>query len=163
MIRFTLVQATYDRYRTKFRARANQGDFAEALNVTLYYNVTTDQKIGTQTTNLLPGEEQTIIFNWDTSGVQCCHNYTLTATATIVPVDNDPSDNTFTDGKVKIRIPGDANGDGTVDMADVSIIADAFLAEPGHPLWNPDADMNYDNSIDMADISIVVDHFLGTC
>ena len=55
---------------------------------------------------------------------------------------------------------GDVNGDGTVDMQDIGLLADAFLAEPGHPLWNAGADINNDNRIDMADISIAIDHFM---
>jgi parallel beta-helix repeat protein len=55
---------------------------------------------------------------------------------------------------------GDVNRDSIVDMADISIIIDAFLAEPGHPRWNPDADLNQDRIIDSADISIAIDNFL---
>jgi len=50
--------------------------------------------------------------------------------------------------------------DGIVDMADISAVVDAFLAEPGDPRWNPRADLLPDNIIDMADVSIVVDNFL---
>jgi hypothetical protein len=50
--------------------------------------------------------------------------------------------------------------DGIVDMADISAVVDAFLAEPGDPRWNPRADLLPDKIIDMADVSIVVDNFL---
>jgi hypothetical protein len=60
------------------------------------------------------------------------------------------------------RSLGDVNGDGTVDMLDISIIIDVFLTFPGHPNWNPSADVNNDNIIDMTDVSIAVDHFLQT-
>jgi nitrous oxidase accessory protein NosD len=141
----------------------NQGDFDETVTVTLYYDIAGSKVIGTQITDLAVGESETILFAWDTATVPYCHNYTLTAVATIVPQDNNPTDNTFTDGKVKIRIQGDINGDGTVDMLDVSIVADAFLSNPGDPHWNPDADINYDGTVDMADVSIVIDHFMESC
>lgn len=57
-------------------------------------------------------------------------------------------------------LPGDVNGDGTVDMLDVSMIIDAFLYSPGTQNWNPSCDINGDLSVDMADISIAIDHFM---
>lgn len=56
-------------------------------------------------------------------------------------------------------ILGDINGDDIVDMVDTSLVVDAFLSDPEHPLWSPDADFNMDNSIDMADVAIVVENF----
>lgn len=50
--------------------------------------------------------------------------------------------------------------DGIVDMADISVIIDAFLTTPDDPEWNPRADINHDNIIDMADISIAIDEYL---
>jgi squalene-hopene/tetraprenyl-beta-curcumene cyclase len=137
----------------------NRGDFAENVNVTLYYNVTANKIIGTQNITLLIGESKTLLFVWNTAGVPYCHNYTLTAVATI-PADYTPADNTLSDGNIKVRILGDINGDGTVDMADISIVINAFLTLPGHPLWNPSADINNDNSVDMLDISIAIVHFM---
>ena len=55
---------------------------------------------------------------------------------------------------------GDVNGDGTVDMQDISLLADAFLSYPGHPQWNLSADINNDNSVDMLDVSTAIDHFM---
>ena len=52
----------------------------------------------------------------------------------------------------------DVNGDGSVDMADISLMIDWFMTSP--PTWNPNCDVNGDLSIDMADISIAVDHFM---
>jgi len=133
----------------------NEGDFPETVTVTLYYNITANKVIGTQIINLLPGESQTLVFTWDTTGVEYCHNYTLTALATIIPPDNDPTDNTFTDGKVKVRIVGDANGDGIVDISDIYAVALGFGETPSRPRWNPDLDINNDEIIDIEDIYTV--------
>jgi len=133
------------------------------VTVTLYYNITANKKIGTQVINLLLGETRTIIFVWNTAGVEYCHNYTITSVASIAFPDADPTDNTLADGKVKVRIIGDINGDGIVDMADISMQVDAFLAETGHPRWNSDADLDLDHMIDMADIAMTIDHFLDEC
>jgi ABC-type branched-subunit amino acid transport system substrate-binding protein len=54
----------------------------------------------------------------------------------------------------------DINCDGSVDMADISIMIDAFMSTEGSPNWNPKADVNDDGSVDMADISVAIDHFM---
>lgn len=54
---------------------------------------------------------------------------------------------------------GDANKDGKVDMADVSIVATAFWANLGGPSWNPAADLNSDGTVNMVDITIVTADF----
>jgi len=141
----------------------NKGDFPETVTVILYYNITANKIIGTQIINLIPGESQTLIFVWDTTGVEYCHNYTLTAVATIIPPDNDPADNTFTDGKVKVRILGDTNGDGIVDIEDIYAAAIAYGSYPGHELWDPDMDLNSDGIIDIEDIYTIALYYGFAC
>ena len=53
------------------------------------------------------------------------------------------------------EIPGDINGDGIVDIADLTIVALAYGQFEGEPGYNPDADLNKDGIIDLTDISIV--------
>ena len=89
------------------------------------------------------GQNLTIVFVWKTTGVPYCHNYTMTAVATI-PADNNPADNVLAGGNVKVRIMGDIDGDGIVDMTDVAMAAAALGSYPGHPRWNPDCDINGD-------------------
>jgi hypothetical protein len=113
--------------------------------------------------NLDPSTELVLECDWNTTLVTPCHNYTISAEATTVPHEYDVTNNLYVDGKVKVRILGDVNGDGVVDMADVSLVIDAFMSYPGHPLWNPDADFNRDDSVDMVDISVVVENFNKIC
>jgi parallel beta-helix repeat protein len=140
----------------------NEGDFPETVTVTLYYNITANQIIGIQTINLNIGESQTLIFIWDTTGVEYCHNYTITAVAETT-FDNDPSDNILADGKIKVRIIGDINGDGVVDMKDIYGVALAFGSYPGHRRWNPDADLNQDGKVDIKDIYATVLNYTKEC
>lgn len=63
--------------------------------------------------------------------------------------------------KIWLTILADVNGDRIVDMADISMIIDAFMTEPGDPGWNLLADTNQDNIIDMADISIAIENFMN--
>jgi hypothetical protein len=58
-----------------------------------------------------------------------------------------------------VRIPGDINGDGAVDIFDAAIVALAFGAEGGDANWNPNADIFTDGLVDIFDIAIVALHF----
>jgi hypothetical protein len=54
---------------------------------------------------------------------------------------------------------GDINGDGTVDIHDIAIVAKAFKTKPGDPNWNANADLNNDSTVNILDISIVAKDF----
>jgi hypothetical protein len=57
-------------------------------------------------------------------------------------------------------IAGDINGDGTVNILDAIILANAFLTKPGDPNWNPNADINSDGVVNILDAIILANHFL---
>jgi len=79
----------------------NEGYFNETFDVTVYYNVTAvDTKTGIFLEN---GTSTTLTFTWDTTPVEG-GNYTIKAEA-VVAVDDDPSDNLFTDGTVTLLSP----------------------------------------------------------
>jgi len=141
---------------------ANKGDFNETVTVTLYYNITASRIIGTQIINLPIGESQTLVFTWDTTGVEYCHNYTITAVATI-PLDNNPADNTLDNVYIKVRIIGDLDGDGNVRIDDVLTVASAFGSQPGHPRWNPNADVNGNGKVRVDDVLLVARNFGKSC
>jgi outer membrane protein assembly factor BamB len=141
----------------------NQGDFTESFNGTVYYNETAiilpDGKNYT-TTILTNGTSTTITLTWNTTGV-AKGNYTISAEADPLPNEIDEDDNTFTDGVVSVTIGGDVTGDIWVDMLDIDILIDKFMATPSDPpRWDPNCDVNDDLSIDMADISIAIDNFM---
>jgi len=58
---------------------------------------------------------------------------------------------------------GDVNGDGKVNMDDISAVLDAFGSYPGHPRWNPNADLDPNNRIDMSDVVLVLSNFGKSC
>jgi hypothetical protein len=60
---------------------------------------------------------------------------------------------------IRVRMPGDINMDGKVDMKDISILCKAFGSFPNHPRWNPIADENEDNKIDLFDIALTCRNF----
>jgi hypothetical protein len=126
---------------------ANQGDYMETFNVTLYANTTT---IETRQITLTSLNSTTITYTWDTSGF-AYGNYTLSAYAWPVQGETDTADNTVIDGTVYVGILGDINGDGRVDIYDALKLAAAFGSKLGEPNWNPNADINNDYIVDIYD------------
>lgn len=136
----------------------NDGDIPEGFNVTLYYDTTL---IGEQEVASLPSKENTTLtFNWDTSPVLASLvPYTLTANATILPYETNTTDNTLVDGTVTLKIVGDVNGDGAVNITDLVAWDAAYLSHPGDPNWNAQADLDYNGVVDGDDAKIIIDHY----
>lgn len=59
----------------------------------------------------------------------------------------------------ELKLAGDLNHDGKIDMKDIAIAAKPFGTRPGDKLWNSAADINQDNKVDMRDISVVAKEF----
>lgn len=55
----------------------------------------------------------------------------------------------------------DINGDGTINVLDLIVIAQALGAHPGDPAWNPRADAREDSVVNILDL-ILVARYLGT-
>jgi hypothetical protein len=135
---------------------SNVGDFAEDVTVTLYYNITADLIIGSFQIQLAMAQNFTYKFTWNTAVDVAYGTYTLTAVATI------PTGSyTYVDGNITVRLVGDVNGDGKVDLRDLAAVARAYGSTPGSPNWNPAADINGDGIVNMKDIALVV-RFLGS-
>ena len=134
----------------------NLGDYPETFNVTLYANTTSIENI--TVTNLPNGTFTVIVFVWNTTGFTC-GNYALSAYAWPVPNETNTANNKFTGGTVCVGIPGDLNGDGTVDKYDAIILSAAFNSQLGSPNWNVNADINGDGIVDIYDAIILAAHF----
>lgn len=78
---------------------ANNGDFYETFNVTAYYNETLIElrEVG----DLAPKTQQTLTYNWDTTGLNL-GNYILKANATIIEEETNTTNNEYIDGSVTI-------------------------------------------------------------
>jgi PKD repeat protein len=135
----------------------NKGNFTESLEVRLYYNITANEEIGTVAMNLNPGENETLTFTLNTSGVPYCYNYTIIAAAGI-PFDINPTDN-IRESLVEVRMPGDVNDDFIVDIYDAIILSNAYNSVPASSNWNPNADINCDNIVDIYDAIILANHY----
>jgi hypothetical protein len=140
---------------------ANLGEQSETFNVTAYYDAVV---IGMTTVTNLPAHSAlNLTFNWNTTSITPCHNYTISARATFVLFEYNITNNVYVDGKIKIRLLGDINGDGKVDVTDVAMVSAAFGSYPGHPRWNPACDINRDNRIDVQDLAKVSKNFGKFC
>jgi parallel beta-helix repeat protein len=146
----------------------NKGDFNETVNVTLYYNMTAGETIGTQNATITTGEKATLSFEWNTNSAPYNENYTLTAVATISPADYTPADNTLASAPITVRIIGDIDGDGKVDGNDMITVAWSFGAygpncfypgSPPSPRWNQDADIDQNLLIDGSDLIVMARNF----
>jgi hypothetical protein len=135
---------------------ANQGDFTETFNLTTYANATIT---GSENVTLPSGNSATVTFTLNTTSFGC-GNYTISAYAWPIPGETNTADNNLTGGVVTVTIPGDINGDGTVNILDAIQLSNAFLATPGSSNWNPNADINGDGIVNILDAIILANHFL---
>jgi parallel beta-helix repeat protein len=142
---------------------ANIGDSAENATVDLYYNGTAGNGlIGTKLVVLAPNETETLTFTWNTTGVPFCYSgYNITASADISPkIDSNTTNNVLqSPTKVVVRILGDINGDGKVNILDAIQFGKYFGLQQGDPGWNADADMNRDGKTNIIDTIIIAEHF----
>jgi hypothetical protein len=77
----------------------NQGRVTQTFDVTLFYDSTV---INTQSvTDLTPTENRVLTFPWDTTPISI-GDYSLTATATILPGETDIEDNTYNAGMIYV-------------------------------------------------------------
>ena len=145
----------------------NQGSFTETFNVTAKYENVTVGIFGTVGTeeviDLAPDQNVMMTFSWNTTYIQPCVHYTIKAEASIVLNELQTSDNTFIDGKVKVKIIGDINGDGVIDIYDLTLVGTAYGSFEGDPRYDPEADLNKDGHVDMRDAIVVCRNYGKTC
>jgi hypothetical protein len=139
---------------------ANQGDYTETFNITIYANTTTIQ---TRQVTLANKTSTTITCTWNTIGYTK-GNYTLWAYAWPVQGETDTADNTLSGGWVIVAMVGDLtspNGwpDGKVDARDIALVCKYFGWMPYKPRYNPNTDINNDGKTDAKDIGIVCKQF----
>jgi len=134
----------------------NLGNISETFDVNATYD---DHLIGTKTViNLPASSEISWNFTWNTASVTP-GNYILKGVAELVPFEYNPANNVYIDGAIQIRLLGDTNGDGKVDIKDLAFIALGFGSYVGHPRYNPDADLNQDGRIDIKDLAACAKNF----
>ena len=127
----------------------NQGNFAETFDVNVYANSTL---VGTESIfNLASGDSVTLTISWDTDEFQR-GNYTISARATEVSSELDTLDNIYVGIVVQVMLPGDVDGDGTVNALDLAELNPAYGSASGTQHWDPSCDFNGDSEVDILDL-----------
>jgi hypothetical protein len=124
----------------------NKGEYAETCNITAYANTTL---IETQQVTLSSKNSTTITFTWNTRGA-AYGNYTIAAR-----VGQFSNEIGKVGAYVTVGILSDLNSDGTVNILDIFIVANAFGSRPGDENWNALADLNMDGTVNILDIFAV--------
>jgi thermitase len=135
---------------------ANLGDASCYFSVSLYYD---DNLAATERVFLEPNETLNVNLQWVTILVMASHNYTIKAEASIVRGENNTANNEWVDGTVNVRIVGDANDDGKVDIFDCILASNAFGASSSEPEYRVFCDVNQDGLIDIFDMIQFAIHF----
>ena len=129
---------------------AGRAGTPETFNVTAKYDGDAIETI--TVTDLANGASETITFSWDTTDAPPGFNYTLGAVATILPYEVNTADNSFIDGEVYVKLLGDVNDDGVVDVHDLLDLSKAYGSERGDVDWNESFDLNRDDKVDALDL-----------
>ena len=130
----------------------NQATQGETFSVTVYANAAAID--GTKTVDIAAGDKKTVLFSWDLAGFSE-GDYTIRAVASVLYGDTETPACVFIDGTVRIKHPGDANGDGTLNAYDLGILAKAWGTSYGDLLFDARADFNGDLMINAEDHDIL--------
>jgi parallel beta-helix repeat protein len=162
-------------------ALANQGDYTETFNVTVYADQNTtiiedEYMIGVLLVTLADRNSTVFTFQWNATlmvlqvdgGIIMGPkgNYSISAYAWPVPGETETDDNNCTCiVSVHVGVPGDVSSatpgvyDGTTNMRDIAYMIKLLDTKPNSPNWNPNADINDDGIVNMGDIAIAIAHF----
>jgi PKD repeat protein len=137
---------------------SNLGQVIESFYVAAFCGSTVIGNVSV--TNLGPGASQILVFTLNTSGLAPNYSgYTISAQASTVPFEYNTTNNIFVDGNLVVRLIGDVDGNGKVDMKDIAIAAKAFGTQVGQPGYVLAADIDANGKINMVDIAIIAKNF----
>jgi hypothetical protein len=140
----------------------NMGGYSEIFNVTLYANSTV---INLQTLTLGARMSSTLSMSWDTTAFSY-GNYNVTATASVVKFETSTGNNVLKNTLVLVTVPGDTNGDHTVNVLDLILVAShlGHTNGDGHTPYSADwykcmnTDVNNDGQHNVLDLITCASH-----
>jgi len=137
----------------------NNGTISETFDVQIAFDSTPIATLNV--VSLGAGEAKILTYEWNTSD-GAVGKHTITASATVVPFDIAPNNNSKTKPITIMSTSGpmtDIDGDGKVNMEDVAIVAHAFGTHEGDGRWDPLADVNGDGYVNIFDVALVAKDF----
>ena len=139
----------------------NVGDMPASFNVTLYFN---EVIVGIEhVDNLPPNGTVKLNFTINTVGLQPCSRYPVKAVASRVQYEVNLANNELTT-LLKIKMIGDVNGDGIIDIYDLTAACVSYDARVGDPKWNEEADVAPEwGIIDIFDIVTIAYQYNKQC
>jgi parallel beta-helix repeat protein len=139
----------------------NVGGYVENASVSAYYGGSVIQT--RQLNNLTVGSSSTVSLMWNTSGLPQCRTYDVKAEVSIVAGETHVEDNVYDFGLVKVKMVGDVNSDGRINILDIFAIATAFNSKVGEPSYKVNYDMNLDYVINILDLFRAAVNFNKVC
>jgi len=134
----------------------NEGNSTQSFTLNIYFNTTL--MVTMNITSLVANTNATVTVAVNTSTI-IWGKYVLSAQVPPLPYETHTADNNLTDGIVNVKVPGDLNGDGVVDILDAILLSIAYGSSPATPNWNPDADLNGDNVVNILDAILLGNYF----
>jgi len=142
-------------YSTNIKVKVkNYGIYTESFNTTAYIN---NMALQTQEFTLESGAATTINFTWNTAGF-VYGNCTISTSITLAPSETNNGPSKFVYGVVILTIPGDINGDGTVNSLDFHIFASYWLERV--PPAPANVDIGGYGVVSAKDFHIIAQHWL---
>ena len=107
-----------------------------------------------------PNGTRVLRFVWNSAGAQANRLYNITAVASTVPDEVNVTNNVLSSPTlIRVRLFGDVNGDGVVNILDAILMGKAFGSHPGDSNWNPAADVDNNGTVNIIDAILIAECF----
>jgi hypothetical protein len=157
----TMVEVYTNRIVAVNVTAGNVGNVSETFTVSAY--VDGNISLGAQIITLTPQTSTIVTFYWSPTGQTPSSTvlHTVSANASFVQYEYNTTNN-FMNSSVQIMIKmfGDINGDGRVDLLDLSLLAASWLSTRGNYNYNPEADFYNDGTVFLDDLTLLAENYL---